>query len=95
MVLGLQKRVEAFVFFGISDAAAFRHILKSALADKISSTGDVQAAQAQINAARAHGGRIWLPIVHRNIAFSATGLTKLGINVVFIGAADRSHLSST
>ncbi|KAL8283689.1 hypothetical protein RQP46_005484 [Phenoliferia psychrophenolica] len=81
VIIGLQKRVETFLFFIISSAAGFRHLLKSQIADHISTTGDVGEAQAKIDSARAHDANVWLPICHKNVAFSATGLTKLGINV--------------
>ncbi|KAM0756152.1 Dyp-type peroxidase [Meredithblackwellia eburnea MCA 4105] len=81
VILGLQKRVECFILFNIANAKAFQHLLKSTVASKISTTGQVQQAQAQIDEVRKNGGRIWLPISHVNIAFSAAGLSTLGVNL--------------
>jgi Dyp-type peroxidase family len=82
VILGLQKKVESFIFFSIQDSAKFRQILKQDIIHKITTTSDVQQAAQKIQQTRAESGKDTLiPLVGRNIAFSALGLGKLGIDV--------------
>lgn len=80
LVIGLQKRAQAFLFFSIRDLKSFKTALKQLVPD-ITTTQDVQDADKKIAQARedAKGGRVWLKINGLNIAFTAAGLTKLGI----------------
>lgn len=93
VILGFPKRVESFVFFTIIDATEFRTILKSDLARKISSTADVNNAKAGIATARCQASKVWLPIKNTNLGFSATGLTKLGIDVATEFPTDKAFAS--
>ncbi|KLO11577.1 Dyp-type peroxidase [Schizopora paradoxa] len=76
--LGFPKRAEDFVFFTIQDVAGFKQALKQ-LQPLITSTADVQAARKQIDDHKKCNAPGLLKIVGTNIAFSAKGLTKLGV----------------
>ena len=65
--VGQTKSIELFFFFGISDAAAFKHCLASDIQHRITSVLKILAVHRQ-------------PITAVNIGFSASGLRTLGID---------------
>lgn len=65
--VGQTKSIELFFFFGISDAAAFKHCLASDIQHRISSVSKILAVCRQ-------------PITAVNIGFSASGLQTLSID---------------
>ncbi|KAI5475358.1 hypothetical protein MNV49_001589 [Pseudohyphozyma bogoriensis] len=77
VIIGLQKRVQAFIFFSVTEVDAFRHILKHKIAPKVATTVTVQEAAQRIAAARSGGSRVWLPLTLFNVAFTAVGVKKL------------------
>lgn len=85
--MGLQKRVEAFLLLTIKDDAdsqlKFRQQLKAKLLPLITTTQDVLDAQRKIDDSKRQQQpgqpKKMLPITHINLAFSATGLKKLGL----------------
>ncbi|MBW0478020.1 hypothetical protein O181_017735 [Austropuccinia psidii MF-1] len=85
VILGLQKRVEAFLFFVLKDdrdsTTKFRQVLKASIVPLVTSTQGVTDSDAQIKSEKQKNPNVVLPITHLNIAFSARGLIKLGISV--------------
>lgn len=87
-MLGLRKRVEAFLLFTIKDDPSsqlhFRQQLRSKLLPLITTTQDVLDTQNQIKDSKSHCAagqpKGLLPIVQLNLGFSATGLKKLGLS---------------
>ncbi|KAH9818416.1 hypothetical protein DFH28DRAFT_960272 [Melampsora americana] len=87
IVIGLSKRVEAFVFLTIKDdeesRLAFRRTLKAKLLPLITTTQQVLDTQAKIDESKRQTkpgqSKKILPITHINISFSASGLKKLGV----------------
>lgn len=81
ILLGLTKTAEHFQFFEIKDVAAFKTALRKVARRWITSVSKVIADQKTIHDAKpAHGDAKpkLLPIRQANIAFSFTGLQKLG-----------------
>lgn len=83
IIIGLQKRVEAFWFGSLkSDAKSiegFRKSLKSYLLPQITSTQDVIETQKKIDQHKSTKPGELLPITLINLAFSYKGLNKLGL----------------
>ncbi|KAG0142412.1 hypothetical protein CROQUDRAFT_67268 [Cronartium quercuum f. sp. fusiforme G11] len=87
LIIGLQKRVEGFVFLTIKNdnesKLAFRRLLKSKILPLITSTQDVLDTQKKIDESKsqtkAGDPKKILPITQLNIGFSASGLKKLGV----------------
>ncbi|GAA5952862.1 hypothetical protein JCM21900_004246 [Sporobolomyces salmonicolor] len=84
IVLGLQKRHEAFLFLTIKNAAAFKRILKTQLIRDITTTAKVVLFDEEIAAHNRHHPDpedLHASVHGFNLAFSAVGLAKLGVNV--------------
>ncbi|GAA5919067.1 hypothetical protein JCM1841_003731 [Sporobolomyces salmonicolor] len=84
IVLGLQKRNEAFLFLTIKNAAAFKRILKTQLIRDITTTAKVVLFDEEIAAHHRHHPDpedLHASVHGFNLAFSAVGLAKLGVNV--------------
>ncbi|GAA5857010.1 hypothetical protein JCM8547_007913 [Rhodosporidiobolus lusitaniae] len=82
VILGLQKRHEAFLFFRIETVDCFKRHLKSHVLREISSTLDVVRWDEEIKTHRQHHpGKPLESVRGLNLAFSAMGLAKLGVNV--------------
>ncbi|BGP12661.1 dye-decolorizing heme-containing peroxidase [Rhodosporidiobolus nylandii] len=82
VLLGLQKRHEAFLIFHIDDVDGFKRVLRSHVLDKITSTADVVKAAEEIERYRvSHADGFLEHIRGLNLSFSAMGLAKLGVDV--------------
>jgi len=79
IILGLQKKVQEFVFFQITDVTLFRQAMK-AIVPFITTTAQVQQQAAQIAQHKASGASGLLPLPCTNLAFSNSGLTKMGLD---------------
>ncbi|WAR53602.1 hypothetical protein PtB15_3B110 [Puccinia triticina] len=87
LILGLQKRVEAFWFGTLKSEPqaieGFRRNLKSSLLPLITTTQDVLDTQQKIQEHKRNtspdGGQGLLPITQINLGFSFAGLKKLGL----------------
>ncbi|KAJ4413964.1 dye-decolorizing heme-containing peroxidase [Gnomoniopsis sp. IMI 355080] len=79
ILIGFPKKAERFFFFEIKhDVRAFRAGLHE-LVPLITTSEDVNSGREQIAKHRQHNPN-WLPIAFTNIAFSAKGIEKLGLN---------------
>ena len=93
VLIGLQKNSQLFVFFQIADAAAFKVLLRSELARRLTMTRLVIAREFQVRDAKdekdpaAAGSPPPLPLIGINIAFSQAGLVKLVGSTVNLGDA--------
>ncbi|GAA5890768.1 hypothetical protein JCM5296_004835 [Sporobolomyces johnsonii] len=84
IVLGLQKRNEAFLFLHIKNPAAFKRILKTQLIRDITTTAKVVLFDEEIASHNRHHpdpDDLHASVHGFNLAFSAVGLAKLGANV--------------
>ncbi|EFP86551.2 uncharacterized protein PGTG_12933 [Puccinia graminis f. sp. tritici CRL 75-36-700-3] len=89
IIIGLQKRVEAFWFCTLKSESnsveGFRRNLKDSLLPLITTTQDVLDTQKKINDhkrnKRSEGGNDLLPITQVNLGFSFAGLKKLGLKL--------------
>lgn len=80
VILGFHKKVQAFVFFSITDVDRYRRALRSVIGPQITSTADVRRANSLITSLKAHGPvGLLKPFTSTSIAFTARGLLKLGI----------------
>jgi Dyp-type peroxidase family len=77
VLLGLQKNAELFLFFAIADAARFKAVARQYIVGQLTSARSVEMRE-RIVAERRRAGEpareSWLGI---NLAFTATGLTRL------------------
>jgi Dyp-type peroxidase family len=76
IIVGLQKEAQIFVGFAVADVTKFKRFLATI---RLTTGRDAFLAEQQIMALRANGGTGLLDIRGVNIAFSAQGLTKLGV----------------
>ncbi|GAA5859576.1 hypothetical protein JCM1840_006356 [Sporobolomyces johnsonii] len=84
IVLGLQKRNEAFLFLHIKNPVAFKRILKTQLIRDITTTAKVVLFDEEIASHNRHHpdpDDLHASVHGFNLAFSAVGLAKLGANV--------------
>ncbi|KAI8443553.1 hypothetical protein BY996DRAFT_3350173 [Phakopsora pachyrhizi] len=83
VVVGLHKRVQAFVFITLKkdcqSITDFRKLLKSKILPQITTIKDVMDTDERIKRERSKDRNVILPITELNISFSAAGLKKLGI----------------
>ena len=77
ILVGLQKAAQGFVGFAIADVVRFKRFLRGL---HLTTTRDAIQAQDKIDAFRLNGGTGLLDIRGVNIAFSFSGLHKLGIS---------------
>lgn len=77
VLIGLQKFVERFIFFEISDAAGFKKFLRHEIIKRITTTRDVQTREFQLRDLKNHGKSDPIPNIGVNVAFTITGLSKL------------------
>lgn len=102
VIVGLQKRTEAFLFLTIkkdSDSQlAFRRLLKSKLLPLVTTTQQVLETQRKIDESKRQTKpgqpKKMLPITHLNIAFSASGLKKLGVGDTDIPSDAKAFVAS-
>lgn len=82
VLVGMQKAAEIFVFFAIKDVAQFKRDLKQ-LIPTIATTELTRKYEAAVNAKSAgqpfHSADL-APVLKINIAFSAKGISKLGLS---------------
>lgn len=102
VLIGLQKKAEVFFFFKITESAKFKVGLK-AIIPNIATTQQTRRYEVAVDALKAWQSNPTMPptlkpvtnpdplkmVVKTNIAFSAAGLTKLGLP---IGGAEASFL---
>jgi hypothetical protein len=88
IILGFIKMAESFVFFSITDAAAFRHALDAHTDDLITTTAQVQAHRDAVARHKEANSAGLLPTIGVNVAFSSPGLDKLGVKAADLNDAD-------
>ncbi|GAA6004389.1 hypothetical protein JCM10207_000701 [Rhodosporidiobolus poonsookiae] len=82
VILGLHKRTEAFLFLSIRDVDSFKRALKSHVIAEVTTTAGVVMAQEEIDYHRLRNPEGWLKhLTGVNLAFSAMGLAKMGVDV--------------
>jgi Dyp-type peroxidase family len=77
ILIGLQKKWERFVFFAINDAAAFKRMLRSAIAPRITTTELVHQREFLLQTRKAQGQTNLLPLTGVNIGFTQAGIQTL------------------
>jgi Dyp-type peroxidase family len=82
VLIGLQKLVERFVFFEISDVVEFKKALREKIVKRIATTRDVQTREFQLRDLKKHGQKEPVPNVGLNLAFTSSGLQKLVPNTI-------------
>jgi Dyp-type peroxidase family len=90
ILIGLQKKWERFVFFSISDVAAFKRVLRSAIASRITTTALVHQREVLLQTRKMQAQSGLLPLAGVNI-----GLTHAGIQTLLPGVdlADASFVA--
>jgi Dyp-type peroxidase family len=76
-LIGLQKKWERFVFFSINDAAAFKRVLRSAIAPRVTTTELVHQREILLQTRKLLGRTDPLPLVGVNIGFTQAGIQTL------------------
>jgi hypothetical protein len=77
ILIGLQKKWERFVFFSINDVAAFKRVLRSTIAPRITTTELVHQRELLLQTRKMQGQTGLLPLVGVNIGFAQTGIQTL------------------
>ncbi|GAA5826926.1 hypothetical protein JCM11251_002165 [Rhodosporidiobolus azoricus] len=89
-ILGLQKRQEAFLLFHIDNVAAFKRRLRH-LVPQLTTTAEVVRFAEDISSSRQrHPDKLITSVQGLNVAFSALGLAKFGIDVATTFLPDRA-----
>ncbi|KAH9818422.1 hypothetical protein DFH28DRAFT_960296 [Melampsora americana] len=102
VIIGLQKRVEGFVFLTIKNdeesRLAFRKTLKAKILPLITTTQQVLDTQAKIDESKRQTKpgqpKKILPITQLNISFSASGLKKLGVGATEIPGDAKAFIAT-
>ncbi len=77
ILIGLQKKWEKFVFFSINDVVAFKQILRSTIAPRITTTELVHQRELLIQTRKIQYQGGLLPLVGVNIGFTHAGIQIL------------------
>ncbi len=80
ILIGLQKDVEAFVFFKIADVTKFKRALSVAVSPLVTSSRDVRDREEQIAQAKLRGDKTRFLFLGLNLGFTHAGLMELGVN---------------
>ena len=81
ILIGLQKNLERFIFFEITDAKLFKTLLRIHLARRITTTHVVQLQEFELRDHRDQGKTDILPMIGVNIGFTNSGIDKLAPGV--------------
>src|SRR5713101_6018910 len=97
VLVGLQKNVEKFMFFEITDASVFKRRMKEQIIVRITTALVAHLREFQVLQRTALGGQGLLPLVGLNVGFTFDGLKTLidsklsGLDTSFeAGAAQRA-----
>jgi hypothetical protein len=77
ILIGLQKKWERFVFFSITDAPAFKNVLRSSIAPRITSSQLVLQREFLLQTRKLRGETGQLPLPGVNLGFTQSGLQTL------------------
>jgi Dyp-type peroxidase family len=77
VLIGLQKKVERFVFFQIADVAGFKAQLRRRIARRITTTRTVQLREFRLRDYKHRGKADLLPLVGVNLGFTRDGIGLL------------------
>ena len=87
VLIGLQKNVQRFVFFEITDVANFKTDLRWTIADLATTTQTVKDREFLLAEIKAVGDTTILPLIGINVSFTNAGIQKLvaGLPVPLLG----------
>ncbi len=97
VLIGLPKKAQVFVFFSITDRAAFKTAFAKSLLDEVTTTHQAQQQMEQIAAAKKAGDTALLPIFGFNVGFTNHGIALLaggtdGMDGSFVAGAKQRAL---